>query len=327
MKRVLSAVQPTGHLHIGNYLGSIKQWANIDPNDESFFSIADLHALSANKIEKADIFKENIYKTLATYIASGIDPEKSIVFQQSAIPQHSELFWIFSSVCQIGKLNRMTQFKDKSGKNKEKASLALYAYPILMAADILLYKADIIPVGEDQLQHIELTNDIAASFNSKFDCQYFSKVTPKVITNVKRIMSLRNAEDKMSKSADSDASRINLNDTDDEIRKKIAKAKTDNIPDLVTDLENRPEIKNLLNIYSAFSNEEINIIQSKYNNFKDFKESLSELLIKNISPIREKINSLLSDKGNLDKVLKIGNQKALSHATKNFKEIKEIIGF
>lgn len=328
MKIVVSAAQPTGSLHLGNYLGSIKNWIDLEAKYQCFFPIVDLHAITANTCSAKDL-KANIYNTLALYLASGLDHKKSFIYKQSDISMHAELFWLLSCSTQIGKLNRMIQFKDKAGKNKEKASLGLYAYPVLMAADILLYKADLVPVGEDQKQHIELTNDIAKSFNSQYGVNYFSEVETLFSSESKRIMSLRDGQKKMSKSDESDNSRINLTDEDEVIRKKIAKAKTDVNPNLTGDLVNREELKNLLSIYSSLSKKTIIELQLEYQNcgFKKLKEDLAEICINKISPIREKAKILLNDKTYLDVILKDSASLVNEIASKNLKEIKDIIGF
>lgn len=327
MKTVISAVQPTGSLHIGNYLGSIQRWLSFQDKYKCFFSIVDLHAMTAS-FPATQLFKEHIYHVLSVYLASGLDSNKVVIFQQSDVSCHAELFWILSCFTQLGKLNRMTQFKDKSGKNKEKACLGLYSYPVLMAADILLYDANIVPVGEDQLQHIELTNDIVASFNHKYSEEIFCKVEALLPTVTKRIMSLRNGTKKMSKSDISDMTRINLTDSKELIKSKILKAKTDMMENLEENLENRPEIRNLLNLFSAFSGKSILDIQSSYNSkgFKALKEDLADLIIAKIVPISLKIQHYLSDKAFLDEVLRDGSIKASFVAEKKLKTIKQVIG-
>ena len=327
MKNIISGVQPTGNLHIGNYLGSIARWSGLQDKYNCFFPIVDLHAITAG-LPEAQEFKNNIYLTLASYLASGIDSDKAIIFQQSHISAHAELFWILSNVVQIGKLNRMTQFKDKSGKHKEKAVLGLYAYPVLMAADIMLYDATLVPVGEDQLQHIELTNDIIASFNHKYNSEVFAKIEPLIMAETKRIMSLRDGTKKMSKSEISDMSRINLSDSDDLIKKKISKAKTDNIADFTTELDNRPEIRNLLGLFAAFSGEKMAVIQERYNHlgFQKFKHDLSDAIIAKINPISQKIYNYYADKSYLDTILKKGAKKAEEAADKKIHQVKQIMG-
>ena len=327
MQTIISGIQPTGNLHIGNYLGTLAKWHKFQDQYNCFFPIVDLHAITAGFIDSKQ-FKKNIYKTLATYLATGLNPEKSIIFQQSAIAEHTELFWLLSNVVQIGKLNRMTQFKAKSPKHQEKAVLGLYAYPVLMAADIILYNTDIVPVGEDQIQHIELTNDIIASFNHKYANNILKTVEPLLQQNSKRIMSLRDGSNKMSKSEISDMSRINLTDSADLINKKILKAKTDEYDNLQENLANRPEIRNLLSIFCAFSNEDEKTIQNQYVNkgFKIFKEDLAALIIEHIVPIGKSIKEYYSDKSFLDNTLKTGKAKAKEHAERQINNIKNIIG-
>ena len=328
MQIVVSAAQPTGNLHLGNYLGSIKNWLALENTHQCFFSIVDLHAIT-NSIILKEKLRENTYNTLATYLAAGLNPDKSLIYRQSDLTAHTELFWLLACYTQIGKLNRMIQFKDKAGQNKEKASLGLYAYPVLMAADILLYKANIVPVGEDQKQHIELTNEIGKTFNNKYHTNYFPEVTAHISTTSKRIMSLRDATKKMSKSDESDYSRINLTDSDDLIKKKILKAKTDLDTNLTDNLDNRLELKNLLSIYSAFSAKDIPAIQLEYQNsgFKKLKEDLADLCIEHIAPIRNLTIKLLDDQLYLDTIFKKAAEKAAHIANSNLNEIKKIIGF
>jgi tryptophanyl-tRNA synthetase len=326
MVTLLSAIQPTGNIHIGNYLGSITKWIELQKKYNSIFSIVDLHALT-NHSNQENIYANSL-KTLAIYIASGINPDHALIFRQSDVPAHCELFWIINCITQIGKLNRMTQFKEKTGKNKEQANLGLYNYPILMAADIMLYKATKIPVGEDQRQHIELTNEIIQSFNYKYKTEYFTKIDIIIDENNKRIMSLRDGSKKMSKSDISEYSRINIFDSDDQIKAKIMKAKTDLDIDLTINIESRPEINNLLKIFSAFSNKSFSKIQDEYNNYghKKLKTDLADIIISKLSPIRKKALSLLDDKIYLEKILENNAAKANDIADKNIKEIKKIIG-
>jgi tryptophanyl-tRNA synthetase len=325
MKIVVSGIQPTGNLHIGNYLGSLKNWQNLQDDALCVFPIVDLHALSGDAAD-ADIYK-NVITTFAAYIASGVDLEKSIVFRQSDVSYHSELMWILSNIAQFGKLNRMTQFKDK-GKNKESALVGLFTYPVLMAADILLYKATSVPVGHDQLQHLELTNDIAASFNAKYKVDHFNKITPILSEKTQRIMSLRNAANKMSKSDLSDMTRINLSDSDDLIIQKIKKAKTDAYPEISEDLDDRAEIKNLLSIYAGCL--DISFQQSLNDNIgkssAEFKASLTDALIYSIGPIRDKINDLVNDESYINDCLKKGRDRAIELSQQNMNDIKKIIG-
>ena len=279
-KKIFSGVQPTGNLHLGNYLGAIKSFVelNNDDKNECVFCVVDLHAITVKQNPKE--LKDNIRETVATFVACGIDPKKSIIFNQSAVPAHSEAAWILNCVARMGWLNRMTQFKEKAGKDKEKASVGLYSYPILMAADILLYDTSHVPVGEDQKQHLELCRDIAQRFNNDFQVKDFLKVPePLIQKEFSRIMSLKDGTKKMSKSELSDLSRINLMDSKDSIINKIKKAKTDPLalPSNLEELNNRPEAKNLLEIYSSLtdSNLEKSIKDFEGKSFSEFKDKLS----------------------------------------------------
>ena len=331
-KKIFSGVQPTGNLHLGNYLGAIKNFVELNNDDDNkcIFCVVDLHAITIKQNPKE--LKNNIYETIATFIASGIDPQKSIIFNQSKVPAHSEAAWILSCVAPMGWLNRMTQFKEKAGKDKEKAGIGLYSYPVLMAADILLYDSSHVPVGEDQKQHLELCRDIAQKFNNDFEVENFFKVPePLIQKEFSRIMSLRDGTKKMSKSEPSDLSRINLTDNKDLIINKIKKAKTDSlpIPSSIDELEERPEAKNLIGIYSSLTNSSlkktIQIFEGK--NFSEFKEKLSQVLIEKIDPISIEIKKLLNDKEYLDKILSDGHQKANIIASEKIKKIHEIVGF
>ena len=331
-KKIFSGVQPTGNLHLGNYLGAIKNFVDLnnDKENECIFCVVDLHAITVKQNPKE--LRNNIRETVATFVASGIDPQKSIIFNQSMVSAHAEAAWILSCVARIGWLNRMTQFKEKAGKDKEKASIGLYSYPILMAADILLYDASHVPVGEDQKQHLELCRDIAQKFNNDFEVENFFKVPePLIQSDFSRIMSLKDGKRKMSKSEVSDLSRINLTDNKDSIVNKIKKAKTDPLPlpSDFKDLEQRPEAKNLLGIYSSLTNSSfekvIKIFEGK--NFSDFKDNLSEVLIEKIEPISKEINKLMNEKDFLDKILLEGCKKANNIASDKVKKMQEIIGF
>ena len=332
IKKIFSGVQPTGNLHLGNYLGAIKNFVKLqnEIENECIFCVVDLHAITVKQNPKE--LKKNIRETAATFIASGIDPTKSIIFNQSMVSAHSEAAWILSCVSRIGWLNRMTQFKEKAGKDKEKASIGLYSYPVLMAADILLYDATHVPVGDDQKQHLELCRDIAQKFNNDFKATDFLKVPePLIQKEFSRIMSLKDGLKKMSKSDPSDLSRINLTDNRDEILNKIKKAKTDPLPlpSGIKDLNERPEAENLLGIYSSLKNQNLekSIIEFNGKNFSEFKEKLSEILIETIDPISKEIKKLLNDENYLDKILLEGSDKANKLASKKIKEIKDLVGF
>ena len=331
-KKIFSGVQPTGNLHLGNYLGAIKNFVELNNDDanECVFCVVDLHAITVKQDPKE--LRDNIRKTVATFVACGIDPKKSIIFNQSTVAAHSEAAWLLSCVARMGWLNRMTQFKEKAGKDKEKASLGLYSYPILMAADILLYDTSHVPVGEDQKQHLELCRDIAQKFNNDYGADNFLKVPePLIQKEFSRIMSLKDGTKKMSKSEPSDLSRINLTDDKDIIINKIKKAKTDPLPlpSSTNELNERPEAKNLLGIYSSLTNttldKSINEFDGK--NFSEFKEKLSQVLVEKINPICLEIKKLTNDKGFLDKILLEGQKKANNISSNKVKKMHEIIGF
>ena len=331
-KKIFSGVQPTGNLHLGNYLGAIKNFVDLnnDADNDCIFCVVDLHAITVKQDPKE--LKNNIRETVATFIASGIDPKKSIIFNQSGVAAHAEGAWILSCVARMGWLNRMTQFKEKAGKDKEKASVGLYSYPVLMAADILLYDATHVPVGDDQKQHLELCRDIAQKFNNDFDQDNFLQVPePLIQKEFSRIMSLKDGSKKMSKSELSDLSRINLTDDKDSIVNKIKKAKTDPLPmpSSVEELNERLEARNLLGIYSSLNNSTLQNTVENFSgkNFSEFKNQLSDLLVKKIEPISLEIKKLLNDQPYLDKILLEGVEKANSIASKKIDRIKEILGF
>ncbi len=331
-KKIFSGVQPTGNLHLGNYLGAIKNFVELQNEEDNncIYCVVDLHAITLKQDPKE--LKNNIRETAATFIASGLNPNKSILFNQSLVPAHSEGSWILSCIGRMGWLNRMTQFKEKAGKDKEKASVGLYIYPILMAADIMLYDATHVPVGDDQKQHLELCRDIAQKFNNDYNVKDFLvPPEPLIQKQFSRIMSLKDGSKKMSKSDVSDLSRINLKDSKDLIINKIKKAKTDPhpIPNIIEELENRPEAENLLGIYSSLKNQNINNTLKEFGgkNFSEFKTNLSEQLIDKISPMAKEINKLLNDPGYLDKILLAGAEKANDIAENKVREMKKIIGF
>ena len=331
-KKIFSGVQPTGNLHLGNYLGAIKNFVDLnnDVDNDCIFCVVDLHAITVKQDPKE--LKNNIRETVATFIASGIDPKKSIIFNQSGVAAHSEGAWILSCVARMGWLNRMTQFKEKAGKDKEKASVGLYSYPVLMASDILLYDATHVPVGDDQKQHLELCRDIAQKFNNDFDQDNFLQVPePLIQKEFSRIMSLKDGSKKMSKSELSDLSRINLTDDRDAIVNKIKKAKTDPLPmpSSVEELNERLEARNLLGIYSSLNNSTLQNTVENFSgkNFSEFKNQLSDLLVKKIEPISLEIKKLLNDQPYLDKILLEGVEKANLIASKKIDRIKEILGF
>ena len=328
MNRIFSGVQPSGNLHIGNYLGAIKNWVSLQKSFECIFCIVDLHALTVKQNPKE--LPKNTLEVTAAYIASGIDPEKTLIFNQSAVSVHAELTWLLSCITPLGWLNRMTQFKEKAGKKKESAVLGLYSYPVLMAADVLAYKATHVPVGEDQKQHLELARDIAGSFNRIYNTNFFPLPEPQIFGEATRVMSLRDGMKKMSKSDESDFSRINMTDTKDLIVKKIQKAKTDTgvLPSKKEDLKNRPEVENLLGIYAAFNDKKLNLVMEEMagKNFVEFKKLLTETVLEKMEPVSKKINELLNNIDYLKKILDIGKEKAHQIAFKHLKEIKKIVG-
>lgn len=338
VQRVFSGVQPTGNLHLGNYLGAIKKFVDLQSSHECIYCIVDLHAITVWQ-EPAEL-THNIREVAAAYLAAGIDSKKHIVFNQSQVPQHAELAWIFNCVARMGWLNRMTQFKDKAGKNRENASVGLFSYPNLMAADILLYLATQVPVGEDQKQHLELTRDIATKFNNDFAKQiaeqghgdgFFPITDPLIEGPATRVMSLRDGAKKMSKSDPSDLSRINLTDDPDTIAKKIRKAKTDPqpLPETVDGLQSRPEADNLVGIYAALaeSSKETVIGEFAGKAFSEFKPTLSELAVEKLAPINAEMKKLMADCGHVDQVLAQGAERARVIASKTMQDIRAIIGF
>ena len=328
-KLVFSGVQPTGNLHLGNYLGALKNFVSLQKDMDCIYCVVDLHAITV--FQKPDVLKNNVLETVASFLATGLDPNKSTIFNQSSVSGHTELAWILNCVSRIGWLNRMTQFKDKAGSDKEKASVGLYIYPNLMAADILLYKATHVPVGADQKQHLELSRDIAQKFNKDFNCEDFFPIPePLIPKNVSRVMSLRDGTKKMSKSEESDYSRINLKDSPDEIIKKIKKAKSDSevIPENLKSLEKKPEALNLINIFSEIANVSSEKVLNEMSG-KDYsflKSKLAERLIEEITPVGKEIKKLLEDKSHLTRVLKKGKEKANIIAEENLKNIREIVG-
>ena len=328
-KLVFSGVQPTGNLHLGNYLGALKNFVSLQKEMECIYCVVDLHAITV--FQDPNNLHNNVLETTASFLATGLDPNKSIIFNQSSVSGHAELAWILNCVSRIGWLNRMTQFKDKAGSDKEKASVGLYIYPNLMAADILLYKATHVPVGADQKQHLELSRDIAQKFNKDFNCKDFLPLPePLISKKISRIMSLRDGTKKMSKSEESDYSRINLKDTADEINKKIKKAKSDSdtIPGEVKLLEQKPEALNLLTIYSELTDDSLEKIISEMagKEYSLLKTKLAEALISEITPIGKEIEKLLKDKSHLKNILKKGTEKANIIAEENLKNIREKVG-
>ncbi len=328
-KLVFSGVQPTGNLHLGNYLGALKNFVALQKEMKCIYCVVDLHAITT--FQKPNDLQNNVLETVASFISTGLDPNKSIIFNQSSVPGHTELAWILNCVSRIGWLNRMTQFKDKAGSDKEKASVGLYIYPNLMAADILLYKSTHVPVGADQKQHLELSRDIAQKFNNDFNCKDFFPIPePLIPKKVSRVMSLRDGTKKMSKSEESDLSRINLKDNADEIIKKIKRAKSDSepIPENLSNLEKKPEAFNLINIYAEMTKKNLEAVLNDVagKEYSFLKTKLSEVLISEIVPIGKEIRKLLEDKAHLMQILKKGKEKANIIAEENLKNIREKVG-
>ncbi len=322
MKTVLSGIQPTGNLHLGNYLGAIRNWIDLQDSYKCLFGIMNLHAITVPQDPKT--LEQNVIDVAAAYLACGLDPKKSIFFVQSAVPSHLELAWVLGCSTPLGWLNRMTQFKEKSAENE---NLGLYSYPVLMAADILAYKADLVPVGEDQKQHLELTRDLAGAFNRQYKTEYFKLPEPLIVKQVKRIMSLQDGTKKMSKSDESDLTRINLTDEPDLIIKKIKKAKTDSLAEIEY-VENRPELYNLLNIFSTFTGKDPKDIANEYKTagYGKFKGDLAEILVEKLQPIQYNLGRLKADKQFILDILKDGKEKAAQIADKTRREVFDIVG-
>ena len=328
MNRIFSGIQPTGNLHLGNYLGAICNWVVLQNDFECIFCIVDLHALTQPQ-DPAEL-RASTREVTAAYIAAGIDPERCTIFNQSMVSAHSELAWLLSCLTPLGWLNRMTQFKEKAGKNREMAGLGLYAYPVLMAADILVYKATHVPVGEDQKQHLELARDIAGAFNRRYECDFFPLPEPQIFGEATRVMSLRDGTKKMSKSDTSDYSRINMTDDADMIALKIRRAKTDPepLPATVADLERRPEADNLIGIYASLSglSREDALARFAGQNFSEFKEALSEIAVTTLGRIGGEMRRLMADPGYIDAILGRGAERAREIADPVLREAQQISG-
>jgi tryptophanyl-tRNA synthetase len=314
--RIVSGIQPTGNLHLGNYLGAIKRWAAMQDEADCFFFLADLHAITVH-VDPAEL-AANVREMAAALIACGIDQGRSVLFNHAAVPAHPELAWILNCTARIGWLNRMTQFKEKSGKNREGASIGLYAYPVLQAADVLLYQATHVPVGEDQKQHVELMRDIAEKFNTDYGQELFTRPEPLIGKTAARIMSLRDGNAKMSKSDPSDMSRVNLNDDAETILQKIRKAKTDAepLPEAAEGLADRPEARNLVSIYAALTDSEPAAVLAEHGGkgFGQFKPVLADLLVETLRPIKARLDELRADAGELDRILAAGAERAAAEA-------------
>jgi tryptophanyl-tRNA synthetase len=329
-KRILSGMQPTSSLHLGNYLGALRNWVELQSGGyECLYCVVDLHAITADY--DAAKLASSTREIAAAYIAAGIDPAKSAIFAQSAVPEHSQLMWLLATMTQMGKLERMTQFKEKSGKHAERAGLGLFAYPVLMAADILIYKATHVPVGEDQKQHLELARDIAATFNHRYGVEFFPQPEPQILGEATRVMSLRDGNQKMSKSAESDMTRINLTDDADTIAKKIKKATTDPhpLPDSAAGFENRPEAWNLITIYAALDGRKKDDVIKEFagRQFSEFKPKLADLAVAKLGPITKKMNELLADSGEIDRILAAGAVHARAIAAPVLADAMKIMGF
>ncbi len=332
-ERVLSGMQPTNTLHLGNYLGALKNWVALQERMACLYCVVDLHAITQDSgYGKAEALRHATREVAAAYIAAGIDPSKSPVFNQARVPEHSELSWILSCVARLGWLDRMTQFKEKTGKHKERASVGLYTYPVLMAADILVYKATHVPVGEDQKQHLELARDIAQKFNNDFGMTDFFPLPEPVISGpATRVMSLRDGTKKMSKTDESDMSRINLTDDADTIANKIRKARTDPepLPSEAKGLENRPEAQNLVNIFAALNDETVDAVITRFagQQFSAFKSELADLAVAKLTPIAAQMRRLMGDPTELDRILNDGALKARAIAEPIMKEVRQAVGF
>ena len=328
-KRILSGVQPSGDLHLGNYLGAIKNFVKLQKEYECFFCVVDLHAITVWQAPKQ--LAQKTREVTAAFIASGIDPKENILFAQSQVPQHAQLAWIFNCVARVGWLNRMTQFKDKAGKDKENVSVGLFSYPTLMAGDILIYLATHVPVGEDQKQHLELTRDIAQKFNNDFNTNIFPIPQPLIFGEATRVMSLRDGTKKMSKSDPSDYSRIMLSDNEDKIVQKIRKAKTDPhpLPINMGEAEKRPEELNLITIFAALSEIKTDIVVNQYagKEFVKFKKDLADLASAKITPITLEMKKLMNDITYLDSIMKMGKDKAIEVAEPVLNQVYDLVGF
>ena len=328
-RRIFSGIQPTGNLHLGNYLGAIRNWVELQNSFESIYCVVDLHAITVD--HDPEQLRQSTREVAASLLAAGISPTTSIVFNQSRVPQHAQLAWIFNCVARLGWLNRMTQFKEKAGKNRENATVGLYSYPTLMAADILAYRATHVPVGEDQKQHLELTRDIAQSFNMAYGTTCFPLPEPQILGGATRVMSLRDGTLKMSKSESSDNSRINLTDDESAIAQKIRRARTDAdpLPDAPGGLEGRPEAQNLVSIYAALADSDTQSVLTEFagRGFGDFKPRLAELAVARLAPMAAEMRRLLEDPGQIDDILGEGAERAIAIAEPIMREISDIVGF
>ncbi|MCS6985925.1 MAG: tryptophan--tRNA ligase [Sphingomonadaceae bacterium] len=332
MRRIVSGIQPTGHLHLGNYLGAIRQWVDMQralrPEDEAFFFIADLHAITVRQDPRA--LREGIRAMAAALLAAGVDPQRATLFCHSQVPAHAELAWILGCVARVGWLNRMTQFKEKSGKDREGASVGLYTYPVLQAADVLVYRATHVPVGEDQKQHLELARDIALKFNTDFGVELFALPEPTIPPTAPRVRSLRDGTVKMSKSDPSDYSRINLTDPPELVSRKIQKARTDPepLPATAAGLEGRPEAQNLVEIMAALTRRTPDEVCAEFagRGFADFKPALTEAILAELGPVSARWKALMADRDELDRILASGAERARAAAAPLLAEVRRTVG-
>jgi tryptophanyl-tRNA synthetase len=325
--RIFSGIQPSGKLHLGNYLGAIRNWVRLQGEYEAIYCIVDLHAITVPQ-EPAEL-RAKTYEVAAGFIAAGLDPEHTTIFVQSHVPAHAQLGWIFNCVTPLGWLNRMTQFKDKAGKNREQALAGLYVYPVLQAADILAYRATHVPVGEDQKQHIELSRDIGGAFNRKYNTEFFPLPEPMIMGEATRIMSLRDGRRKMSSSDSSDYARINLTDDADAIALKLQRAKSDSQMGLTYDPENRPEASNLLNIYAALADLPRAEVEARFaeSSFASFKGELAELAVEKLAPITAEMRRLMDDHAEIERLLRRGAERAEAIASDNLARVYDLVGF
>jgi tryptophanyl-tRNA synthetase len=325
--RIFSGIQPSGSLHLGNYLGAIRNWVRLQGDYEAIYCVVDLHSITVPQDPRA--LRARTIEVAASFVAAGLDVDKTTIFAQSHVPAHTQLAWIFNCVTPLGWLNRMTQFKDKAGKKKDQALAGLFTYPVLMAADILLYKGTHVPVGEDQKQHVELARDIAGAFNRQYDTEFFPLPEPVIQDEAARIMSLRDGTRKMSSSDPSDQSRINLTDDADAIAQKIRRAKSDSEMGLTFDREKRPEASNLLQIYAALAEEPRAKVEAEFaaTSFADFKGRLAELAVARLAPITNAMRRLMDDRAEIERILRRGAEKAEAIASDNIAKVYDIVGF
>ena len=324
---IFSGIQPTSGIHLGNYLGALRNWVELQQTFECIYCVVDLHALTI--VQDPAMMRANTREVTAAILAAGVDPKKSILFVQSHVPAHAELTWVLNCIAPMGWLNRMTQFKEKAGKDREGAPVGLFDYPVLMAADILVYRATHVPVGEDQKQHLELSRDIAAAFNRKFGQDFFPQPEPLILGEATRVMSLRDGTRKMSKSDPSEQSRISLTDDAETIAVKVRRAKSDSVMGISYDPANRPEASNLLTIYAALADRPRATVEAEFasTTFADFKTRLADLAVDRLAPIAAEMRRLLAEPAHLDAVLKEGAERAAAIAAPIIREVYDLVGF